>query len=170
MSHAVSSLLVCGNAAVSFRELSEILPRHITGSLVTAGIYDPPRERWNWLATFPFFRARYLDFAGLKFILAHEMTHSSPWRSHLHPGMDVVVTIMSSMNALKGGWQVPDLDIGPLHSFLHCFLLPLGSAESPPLYAVCVASRYSWDSSLFVLRCLCTRFSQEGLLVIGPQS
>lgn len=66
--------------------------------------------------TYPFFRTRDQDWAGLKLILAQEMSRSSPWRSHLHPGTDIVITVKSSIKALIGGCWVPDLDLSPLHS------------------------------------------------------
>ncbi|XP_051538700.1 cadherin-7-like [Myxocyprinus asiaticus] len=57
-----------------------------------------------------------LNLAGLKLILAHEMSLSSPCKIHLAPGTDVAVTVRSSMNALIGGCRTPDLDKGPLQS------------------------------------------------------
>ena len=57
-----------------------------------------------------------LDLAGLKHILAQEMSFSRLWSIHLPPGTDVVVTVRSSMNALMGGCRMPDLDRGPLYS------------------------------------------------------
>lgn len=48
---------------------------------------------------------------GLKLILAQRMSRSSPWRSHLHPGTDVVITVKLSIKALMGACRVPDLDL-----------------------------------------------------------
>ncbi|CAF88673.1 unnamed protein product, partial [Tetraodon nigroviridis] len=53
------------------------------------------------------------DFPGLKRMRAQVISLSKPWRIHRHP---IVVTVRSSMNALMGGWRMPDLVLGPLHS------------------------------------------------------
>lgn len=58
----------------------------------------------------------YWGLLSLKLILAHVISHSSPWRSRLHPGTDVVITVKSSKKAIMGGCYVPDLDFGRLHS------------------------------------------------------
>ncbi len=115
VSQFVTSLLVCWRAAVSFRELSKIFPKLLTGLSVTDGICDPYRVKRNRSATLPFFKPRDLDLAGLKLILAHRMRRWSPWSSHLHPGTEAAVTVRSSIKALMGGCRVPDLDMGPLH-------------------------------------------------------
>lgn len=73
-----------------------------------------PWVKQNRSIIFSFFKTNELDFAGLTLILAHEMSLLTPWRSHL--GTDVVVTLRSSMNALIGGCQEPDLENGLLRS------------------------------------------------------
>lgn len=55
------------------------------------------------MASFSFLKTNELEFAGLILILVHEMSLLTPWRSHLHPGTDVVVILRSSMNALIEG-------------------------------------------------------------------
>lgn len=45
------------------------------------------------------------------------MSFSNPWRTHLPPATDDVVTVRSSIKALMGYCMSPDLDRGPLHSF-----------------------------------------------------
>ena len=75
-----------------------------------------PSLKRNLSVTFPFFRTRDLDFAGLKLMRTHAMMLSNPWRIHLAPGTAVVVTVRSSMKALMGGCLTPDLLRGPLHS------------------------------------------------------
>ena len=78
VSHIDRSLLVCCTDAASFRELLKILPRLLTGFSVTVGILVPLNVKWKLSATLPFFRTKDLDFAGLKLILAHVMSCSSP--------------------------------------------------------------------------------------------
>lgn len=56
-----------------------------------------------------------LDLEVLKLIMAHVMSISNPCKIYLLPGIDVVVMIRSSIKALIGGSQTPDLDRGPLH-------------------------------------------------------
>lgn len=51
---------------------------------------------------FPFFSTMALDLAGLKLILAQEMSFSRPWRIHLPPGTIYVVIVRSSLKALMG--------------------------------------------------------------------
>lgn len=58
-----------------------------------------------------------LDLAGLKLILAQEMSFSRHWRIPLPPATDDAVTVRSSIKALIGSCSIPDLDKGPLHSF-----------------------------------------------------
>ncbi len=44
------------------------------------------------------------------------MRRSRPWRIHLQPGTDVVLTVRSSINDLIGGCCTSDLESRPLHS------------------------------------------------------
>lgn len=57
----------------------------------------------------------------MKPILAQLMSFTRPLRIHLEPGIDVVVTIRSSIMALMWGCQIPDLNRGPLHSVSAAF-------------------------------------------------
>jgi len=43
------------------------------------------------------------------------MSFSGPWKNHLLPGTDVVVTVRSSTKAYIGVCYTPDLIKGPLH-------------------------------------------------------
>lgn len=45
-------------------------------------------------------RTKDLEFAHFKLMHAHDMSLSNPWRIHLAPGSDVVVTMRSSIKAL----------------------------------------------------------------------
>ncbi len=58
---------------MSFKELSKIFHKLLTGLSVTVGICDPSRVKRNRSATLPFFKTRDLDLAGLKLILAHNV-------------------------------------------------------------------------------------------------
>lgn len=106
-------LLVACCDAVSFRLLVKNLSRLFPGFSDTDVILVSPRVKQKWSVTFPFRNTKDLDFEGVKLV----MSCSSPWRSHLQRGTDVVVTVRSSMNALIGGCWVPDLDSGLLHYF-----------------------------------------------------
>ena len=102
-SQVSSSLLVAWSAKVSFRVPSKTFPRLFTGFSKMDGIWTPPSEKRNLSVTFPFFTTRERDLAGLKPIRAQLMSLSRPWRIHLQPGTDVVVTVRSSIKALMGG-------------------------------------------------------------------
>lgn len=102
--------------SVSFSELLNTLPRLVTGFSIRLGMEVPPTVNQHQSTTLPPLSTRDLDFLVLKFILAHAMNCSSPHRLYLHPGDNLAVTVMSSMNALMGGCWIPDLVIGPLHS------------------------------------------------------
>lgn len=88
------------------------LPRLFTGSSDTDGIVMSTRLNRKQSDTLSFLKTKDLEFAGLNFILAQQISRSRPWRSHRHPGTDVVVTVRSSMNALIRGCRVPDRDTG----------------------------------------------------------
>lgn len=83
---------------------------------VIDGILVSPREKRNLSFTFPFLKKSNLNFAGLELILAYVMSRLRPGSSHLQPGIDVVATVSTSMNALTGDCWVSDLEsFGPLH-------------------------------------------------------
>lgn len=125
-------------AAVSLRVTSKIFPKLCTGFSVTdlasldlatgfsvtdsgvtdchSGIWSPSVCKRNLSSTFPLLRTRDLHLAGLNDILAHDASLSSPLRSQWHPGTAIAVTVRSSMKARIGGWLMPYLDRGPLHS------------------------------------------------------
>ena len=100
--------------AVSLRLLSKNFPKLLTGFSEIVGIGVSKTEKRNLSITLPFFKTKDLDFSGLKDILTHPISFSSPFRIHLAPGTDSVVTVRSSMKARIGGWWIPDL--GPLHT------------------------------------------------------
>lgn len=56
------------------------------------------------------------DFDGSKLILAHEIYFSRPFKIHLLPRTDVVVTVSSYMKAWTGGSCTPYFISGPQHS------------------------------------------------------
>lgn len=108
------SLVVCRSAG-SFRSLLwKAFPDFWVGSLLQ--ILVSPKLKQKWSVTFPFHKSQDLDFEGLKHILAQLIRQSIPWRSYLHPGTDVLVTVRSAINVLIGSCWVPDLDKDPLHS------------------------------------------------------
>lgn len=75
---------------------SKSFPKLLTGCSDNVGMIVSEIVKRN-LTTFPFFSTKDLDFDGLKLILAHEMSFSSPCKIHLLPGTDDVVTVRSSM-------------------------------------------------------------------------
>lgn len=74
-----------------------------------------PSVKKNFSVTYPFFNTRDLDFAGLKLMHAKVISSSRPFRIHLLPRTDAVVTVRSFMKALIGGCWIPDFEKGPLH-------------------------------------------------------
>lgn len=99
-----------------FEAVIKELPRLLTGFSVMGGMVAPASEKQHLSTTFPLLSMKDLDFSGLKHILAQVMSFSRPWGIHLLLGMDVVVTIRSSMKAHIGGCRTPNLVMGPLHS------------------------------------------------------
>ncbi len=67
----------------------------------TDGVWTPFREKHNLSVTFPFLTSRDRDVANLKSIRAQLMSHSRPWRIHLQPLVEGILT--------------PDLVREPLH-------------------------------------------------------
>lgn len=103
---------------VSFRPQLKTFLRLFTGISVTDGIRFSPSLKQNLSVTLPLFRTKDRDFAGLKLICAHDMSFSNPWRIHLAPDTDVVVSVRSSMKALIDGCLTLDLLIK--HFVHHC--------------------------------------------------
>ena len=93
ISKAFSSKEVDWTAAVSLSVYLKIFPSRFTGFSDTDGIKTIPKEKQCLSDTLPFLKTKVLDLTGLKIILAHEMSLSSPLRSHQHPGTDVAVTV-----------------------------------------------------------------------------
>lgn len=74
--------------AVSLRLLSKNFPKLFISFSEMVGIGVPVMEKR---------KTKDLDFVGLNTILAHPTTLSNPFKTHLPPGTDSVVTVRSSM-------------------------------------------------------------------------
>ena len=81
------------------------------------------------LSYFPFCKMILIDFAGLNFILDHEIMCPRSSNIHLPSGTDLALTVMSSMKALVGGCRIPEIVTGPRLIFYAVLTIKFIAAE-----------------------------------------